>query len=62
MFPADVVLQDSWRVAANDLMLAAEGRGQQCACSNNRITRYLGAFQQHALASNPHMVAHQKVK
>ena len=24
MFPADVVLEDSWWVAANDLMLAAE--------------------------------------
>ena len=59
MFPADVVLEDSWRVAADDLMLAVEGGSQQRACRHDCIIRHHGTFQQHTLATNPHMVAHQ---
>ena len=57
MFPADVLLKDCWWVAADDLMLAADGRGQQCACSHDCIVGHLGTFQQHTFASNPDMVA-----
>ena len=58
MFPADVVLEDRWWIAANDLMLTAEGRGQQCACRNDGIAWHHDTFQQHAFASNPDMVTH----
>ena len=59
MFPADILLKDCWRVTADDLMLAREGRGQQCACRHDCIVGYFGTFQQHTFATNPHMVAHQ---
>ena len=58
MFPADVVLEDSWRVAADDLMLAVEGGGQQRACRHDCIVGHHGTFQQYTFATNPHMVAH----
>ena len=59
MFPADVAFEDRWWIAADDLMLARDGRSQQCACRHDGIIRHLGTFQQNAFTTHPDMVTHQ---